>query len=264
MADETSAPYDLQGRVAIVTGGGSGLGREMSLRFARDGAAVVVADQNPGTAEAVCAEIARAGGRAVAVKVDVRVQAEVEAMVQAAVDSFGGLHILVNSAGVGEQTAFLKQTVEGFERIVAINLTGSFRCVHVAAPAMIKCGWGRVVNIASVTGLRGVSGRVAYGASKSGIVGMTRALAIELAPCNITVNAIAPGPVDTEMVRQVHSQATREAYNRNSPMHRYGTTTEIADGAAFLASEQASYITGHTLPIDGGMTATAAIFDLDT
>lgn len=251
-------------RVAIVTGGGSGLGREMALRFARDGAAVVVADQNADTANAVCAEIEKSNGRAVSIKVDVRVQGEVEAMVRTAVGNFGGLHILVNSAGVGEQTAFLKQTIDGFERIIAVNLTGTYRCVHVAAPEMIKCGWGRIINISSVTGLRGVSGRVSYGASKTGIVGMTRALAIELAPYNITVNAIAPGPVDTEMVRQVHSRATRDTYNRNSPMHRYGTTMEIADGAAFLASDQASYITGHTLPIDGGMTATAAIFDLDT
>jgi 3-oxoacyl-[acyl-carrier protein] reductase len=252
----------IDGRVAVVTGGGSGLGREMALRFARDGAAVVVADQNAATAEAVCSEITGTQGRAVAIKVDVRVQPEVAAMVALAVERFGGLHILANCAGVGEQTAFLKQTIEEFERIIAVNLTGTYRCVHAAAPAMIKSGWGRIINISSVTGLRGVSGRVSYGASKTGVVGMTRALAIELAPYNITVNAIAPGPVDTEMVRQVHSQATRETYNRNSPMHRYGTTTEIADGAAFLASDQASYITGHTLPIDGGMTATAAIFDL--
>ena len=250
------------GRVAVVTGGGSGLGREMALRFARDGAAVVVADQNAETAKAVCGEIVKANGRAIGIKVDVRLQSDVEAMVKAAVGNFGALHILVNSAGVGEQTAFLKQTIEEFERIIAVNLTGTYRCVHVAAPEIIKSGWGRIINISSVTGLRGVSGRVSYGASKTGIVGMTRALAIELAPYNITVNAIAPGPVDTEMVRQVHSAATRETYNRNSPMHRYGTTTEIADGAAFLASDQASYITGHTLPIDGGMTATAAIFDL--
>ena len=258
MTDKTSTQ-----RVAIITGGGSGLGREMALRFARDGAAVIVADQNADTAKAVAGEINAAQGRALALAVDVREQAHVEAMVRAAVENFGGLHILVNSAGIGEQTAFLKQTVEGFERIIAINLTGTFRCVHVAAPEMIKSGWGRIVNIASVTGLRGVSGRVSYGASKTGIVGMTRALAIELAPYNITVNAIAPGPVDTETVRQVHTQATRDTYNRNSPMHRYGTTMEIADGAAFLASDQASYITGHTLPIDGGMTSTAAIFDLD-
>ena len=257
MTDKTSTQ-----RVAIITGGGSGLGREMALRFARDGAAVIVADQNGDTAKAVADEINQAKGRALSLAVDVRVQSQVEAMVRAAVEHFGGLHILVNSAGDGEQTAFLKQTVEGFERIIAVNLTGTFRCIHVAAPEMIKSGWGRVVNIASITGLRGVSGRVSYGASKTGIVGMTRALAIELAPYNITVNAIAPGPVDTEMVREVHTQATRDTYNRNSPMHRYGSTQEIADGAAFLASEQASYITGHTLPIDGGITSTAAIFDL--
>ena len=249
-------------RVAIITGGGSGLGREMALRFARDGAAVIVADQNGDTAMAVADEIIQAKGRALSIAVDVRVQSQVEAMVRAAALHFGGLHILVNSAGVGEQTAFLKQTVEGFERIIAVNLTGTFRCIHVAAPEMIKSGWGRIVNISSITGLRGVSGRVSYGASKTGIVGMTRALAVELAPYNITVNAIAPGPVDTEMVREVHTQATRDTYNRNSPMHRYGSTQEIADGAAFLASEQASYITGHTLPIDGGITSTAAIFDL--
>jgi 3-oxoacyl-[acyl-carrier protein] reductase len=250
-------------RSVIVTGGGSGLGREMALRFARDGAGVIVADQNAETARSVAKEIEKAGGRAIGIKVDVRSQPEVEAMVRAAVESYGGLHVLVNSAGVGEQTAFLKQTIEEFERIVAINLTGTYRCVKVAAPEMIKAGWGRIVNIASVTGLRGVSGRVSYGSSKTGIVGMTRHLAVELAPYNITVNAIAPGPVDTEMVKQVHSQATRDTYNRNSPMHRYGTTMEIADGAAFLASDQASYITGHTLPIDGGMTATAAIFKLE-
>jgi NAD(P)-dependent dehydrogenase (short-subunit alcohol dehydrogenase family) len=249
-------------RVAVVTGGGSGLGREMAMRFARDGAAVVVADVNADTAVAVAAEITAAGGKAVGLKVDVCNQREVQAMVDTAVEKFGALHILVNSAGVGEQTAFLKQTVEGFERIIAVNLTGTFRCVHTAAPAMIKAGWGRVVNISSVTGLRGVSGRVSYGASKTGVVGMTRAMAIELAPYNITVNAIAPGPVDSAMTRQVHSQETRDTYNRNSALHRYGTAKEIADGAAFLASDQASYITGHTLPIDGGMTMAAAIFDL--
>jgi 3-oxoacyl-[acyl-carrier protein] reductase len=257
------ASQQLDNRVAIVTGGGSGLGREIAMRFAREGAAVVVADANEATAAGVADEIRTEKGRALSIRVDVREQAQVEAMVAAASENFGAVHILVNSAGLGEQTAFLKQTIENFERIIAVNLTGSFRCAHVAAPEMIKAGWGRIVNISSVTGLQGVSGRVSYGSSKTGIVGMTRAMAIELAPYKITVNAIAPGPVETEMVRQVHTQATRDTYNRNMPLGRYGLTTEIADGALFLASDQASYITGHTLPIDGGMTATAAIFALD-
>lgn len=258
----TGAP-DRSRLSAVVTGGGSGIGREMAMRFARDGAGVVVADQNADTAARVAAEIVEAGGRAVGVKVDVRLQDEVENMVALAVSQHGGLHVLANSAGVGEQVAFLKQSIAEFERIVAINLTGTYRCIKVAAPEMVRSGWGRIVNITSVAGMRGSSGRVSYGSSKSGIIGMTRHLAVELAPHNITVNAIAPGPVNTDMVKAVHTDATRETYTRNIPMHRYGTPTEISDAAAFLASEQASYITGHTLPVDGGMSSTSSIFDLD-
>ena len=258
----TSVPSPKQ-RSAVVTGGGSGLGREIALRLARDGAGVVVADQNADAARNVADDIIKAGGRAIGVRVDVRVQQEVEAMVAESVQHHGGLHILVNSAGIGEQTAFLKQSIAEFERIIAINLTGTYRCVKLCAPEMVNAGWGRIVNISSVAGMRGSSGRVSYGSSKSGIIGMTRHLAVELAPYNITVNAIAPGPIETAMVKELHSDATREAYNRNIPMHRYGTTTEVSDSAAFLASEQASYITGHTLPVDGGMSSTSSMFDLD-
>ena len=251
----------LDGKVAIITGGASGLGRAMALRFAAEGAAVLAADRDDATP--VADEIAGAGGRGRAVSVDVTDAASVEAMVAAAIDAFATIDILVNSAGVGEQTPFLKQTPDEFERIVAVNLTGGYRCIKAVTPVMTGAGYGRIVNIASVAGLQGVSGRVGYGTSKHGVVGLTRHVAVELAPYGITVNAIAPGPVDTAMTAEVHTQATRDAYNRNIPLHRYGTPAEIASAALFLASDEAAYITGHVLPVDGGFSSTAAIFETE-
>ena len=251
----------LDGKVAIVTGGASGLGRAMALRFAAEGAAVLAADRDDATP--VADEITGAGGRGRALSVDVTDAASVEAMVAAAIDAFATVDILVNSAGVGEQTSFLKQTPDEFERIVAVNLTGGYRCIKAVSAVMTGAGYGRIVNIASVAGLQGVSGRVGYGTSKHGVVGLTRHVAVELAPYGITVNAIAPGPVDTAMTAEVHTQATRDAYNRNIPLHRYGTPEEIASAALFLASDEAAYITGHVLPVDGGFTSTAAIFETE-
>jgi 3-oxoacyl-[acyl-carrier protein] reductase len=181
-------------------------------------------------------------------------------MVTTAVERFGGVGIVVNCAGIGIQKPTLDTTVEEFERIVAVNLTGTFICGQRCAREMVRLGWGRIINIASVAALRGIPGRSAYGASKGGVVAMTRIMAVDLAEYGITVNAIAPGPIDTALTRRMHTQATRDAYVGAIPLHRYGTTDEQASAALFLASDAAGYITGQTLEVDGGMTSAGPLF----
>jgi 3-oxoacyl-[acyl-carrier protein] reductase len=252
---------DVRGKAAIVTGGANGIGREISSQLAAAGAAVLVADRDGAEAEAVVAEIAATGGRAVGREVDVRDPAGCEALVAVAREVFGRLDALVTSAGIARSRPFLRTSLELWQETLDVNLTGTFLCCQAAAPAMIAAGGGRIITMSSVSGERGGTGRAAYGASKGGVITLTRVMAVELAPHNITVNAIAPGPVETPMVAAMHTAEDRAAWLGSVPAQRYGTPAEVAAAAVFLASDEASYITGHVLNVDGGFGAAGVIFE---
>jgi 3-oxoacyl-[acyl-carrier protein] reductase len=252
----------LRGKVAIVTGAGRGIGRSIALRLAGDGASVVVADLLPENASVVASEIEAAGGSALAIGADVTHPAEVERMVAETVRFLGRLDILVNNAGIGLTRLFLETTLEDWERVLKTDLTGVFLCSQAAARVMVGQGGGRIINIASLSGQRGGTGRAAYGAAKAGVTALTKVLSVELAGYGIGVNEVAPGPVNTEMTAVTHDEATREAYCNLIPMRRYAERDEIAAAVAFLASDDAAYINGHTLNVDGGFRAAGLIFTL--
>ena len=252
----------LQDNVAIITGAGSGIGRGMAQRFAAEGAAVMVADINGDGARATAASIDDAGGRASASEIDVRALGDVERMVGATVDAFDKVDILINCAGTGALIGFLEMSSDAFQNVIAVNLTGTFHCGQAAGKAMVRNGYGRIVNIASIAGERAGVGRSAYGTSKGAVMALTRQMAVELGPLGITVNAIAPGPVDTELTRVVHNQRTRDAYARMIPLKRYGAIEEMASAAVYLASEEARYVNGHVLSVDGGFTVAGILDDL--
>lgn len=252
----------LAGKVALVTGAGRGIGRAIASRFAAEGASLIIADIIESNARQVAAEIADTGTRAVAVRLDVSNQGDVQQAIQAAVDNFGRIDILINVAGVGLTKSFRATTLAEWERVIAVNLTGTFVCSQAAAEVMVRQGGGRIVNITSLSAQRGGTGRAAYGASKAGVTMLTKVMAVELAQHNITVNEIAPGPVNTEMTAVTHDEATRQAYYNLIPMRRYAEKQEIADAAVFLVSEEARFVNGHTLNVDGGFAAAGLMFDL--
>jgi 3-oxoacyl-[acyl-carrier protein] reductase len=251
----------LANKVALVTGSGRGIGREIARCFAAEGARVVVADLDRAGAETVAAQITAAGGDARAVFVDVADPAQVEETVREAVAHYGRLDILVNNAGVALNKPFLTTTLAEWERQLRVNLTGTFLCAQAAARAMVPRRAGCVVNVASISGQRGGLGRAAYGSAKAGVILLTKVMAVELAPWGIRVNAIAPGPVDTDQSRATHTQATRRAYHERIPIRRYGERKEIAAAALFLASDESSFVTGHVLNVDGGFHAAGLMFD---
>ncbi|SDH40133.1 NAD(P)-dependent dehydrogenase, short-chain alcohol dehydrogenase family [Sinosporangium album] len=245
----------LKDKVAVVTGGASGIGRATALLFAREGAAVVVADlDGPGAASAA-RDIAEAGGRAVAVTADVSVEDDCARVVRAAVDTFGGLHVLFNNAGIIRRADALGTTVEEWDRVMAVNVRSVFLMCKHAVPAMTS--GGSIVNTGSGWGLKGGGNALSYCASKAAVVNMTRALAIDHAKAGIRVNSVNPGDTDTPMLRDEARQLSEDwtafaADAADRPMGRAGSPEEIARAVLFLACEDASFVTGSALVVDGG------------
>ena len=241
----------LDGKVAIVTGGARGIGRGIAEAFAREGAAVAVADRDETGARALAEEIGGKGGRAAAIKVDVAKPDEVEQMVAGTKEELGGLHILVNNAGIDTVSKLVDMPLEQWQEMIDVNLTSVFLCTRAALPTMIEQGWGRIISIGSQLGLIGADTMVHYCAAKAGVHGFSRALAYEVAPHNITVNAIAPGPIDTDLLRSI-PQNWLDRKKAEVPLGRFGKVEEIAPTAVLLASDGGAYYTGATMNVSGG------------
>ena len=240
----------LENRVALVTGGGRGIGRAISHELARLGAAVVINDKSG--QGIVCSEIREFGGKADCFQADVSDFSEAQKLIKYAVDTFGDLHILVNNAGITRDGLILTMSEEDWDAVIAVNLKGTFNCSKAAVKHMIRKRYGRIISITSVAGQMGNAGQTNYASSKAGMIGFTKSLAREVASRNITVNAIAPGFVDTEILKAMAPE-TLEAGVKMVPLGRKGKPEEIAYAAAFLASDQAAFITGQVLGVDGGM-----------
>ena len=255
----TDSPTPRSPRIAVVTGGAMGIGAEICARLCAAGHSVWVADRDSAAAEATALQLRQLGGQATALALDVADPASV-ARVFAQVDSaHGRCDILVNCAGIATVFPFLEFPLDNFIATMNVNVTGTLLCAQHAARLMLRQRWGRIVNIASVAGLRAMgSGRTAYGTSKGAVIALTRQMAVELAEHGITANAVAPGPVDTPMTRTLHTARFRQEYSKAIPMNRYGSTGEVAAAVLYLVSEDAAYVSGVVLPVDGGFMASGA------
>lgn len=247
-------------RVALITGAGSGIGRCVAESLALvHSARVYVLDRDADAAASVVRGITNAGGQARACVVDLADAPALREALPALTAEFGAPDILVNNAAIAAIVPAADCSLEHWQATIGVNVTAPMLLMQHALPHMRQAGWGRIVNVASISGLRAGTGRMAYGTSKAALIAMTAQFAVEVADWGVTVNAIAPGPVDTPMARANHNAETRAAYADKVPMHRYGSIQEIANGILFLASEQASYITGQTLAIDGGFVAAGVL-----
>jgi NAD(P)-dependent dehydrogenase (short-subunit alcohol dehydrogenase family) len=243
-----------EARIAIVTGGASGIGRAISERSAADGAAVAIFDLDGAAAEAAAAKIEATGGRALGLAVDVTDRAGIDIAVAAVRARLGRPTILVNNAGMSGFDPFLEIPLEKWEKIIQVNLTGTFNCCQAVIPDMLEARWGRIVNISSSSIHSGTPRMTHYVASKSGVVGLTKALALEFASRGITVNTIPPGFIDTPMLRAAAQAGSLDVQRSvaSTPVGRAGRPEDIAAACAFLVSEEASYITGQVIGVNGG------------
>jgi 3-oxoacyl-[acyl-carrier protein] reductase len=240
------------GRVALVTGASQGIGRACALALAEGGAVVALAARNEEKLEKVAKEIEAKGGQAAAFRMDVSNEDEVKSAVKAALERFGKIEILVNNAGVTRDTLLMRMKRADWDAVIQTNLTGAFFTTQAVIGSMVRQRWGRVVNITSVFGQTGQAGQANYAASKAGLIGFTMAMAREVASRSITVNAVAPGYIETAMTEGL-SADLKTKVNDMIPVGRAGTDMEVAHAVRFLASEEAAYITGHVLKVNGGM-----------
>ena len=244
---------DLKDKVALVTGASRGIGAAIAVELAQRGAKVVVNyNASAGPAEEVVAAIVAAGGAAIAVKADVSKLDEAQALVKATIDAFGRIDILVNNAGTTRDNLLAMMKEEDWDLVLATNLKSTFNCSKSALRPMMRQRYGRIINITSVSGIAGNAGQANYSASKAGMIGFTKSLAKEVGSRNITVNAVAPGFVETALTRDLPAEL-KEAAIKVTPLGRWGNCEDIAYAVAFLASDQAAFITGQTLSVDGGM-----------
>ena len=242
----------LKDRVALITGASQGIGRATALLFAERDARVVLAARSADKLAAVEAEIKQAGGQALAVTLDVADEEQVKSGIKQALEHFGRIDILVNNAAIARDQLQMRMKRADWEAVLATNLTGAHLCIQRVLPGMLRQRYGRIINVTSVVAQTGNSGQANYVASKAGLIGLTKALAVEVASRNITVNAIAPGFIISPMTDGLPEKNKQELIAR-IPLGRMGTDREVAYGIAFLASDQASYVTGHVLGINGGL-----------
>jgi 3-oxoacyl-[acyl-carrier protein] reductase len=242
----------LQGKIALVTGASQGIGRACALELAKAGATVALAARNVEKLEAVAAEIAAAGGSAKSYALDVSSEESIKSTAKAVLADHGAVHILVNNAGITKDGLALRMKLADFDDVLRTNLTGAFLLTQAVISSMMKARWGRVINITSVVGETGAAGQANYAASKAGLIGLTKSLAREFASRGITVNAVAPGFIQTSMTDSL-TDDQKAGILTQIPLARYGTDADIAAAVAYLASDSAGYITGHTLDVNGGL-----------